>query len=244
VRRFLRVAGVLLILLLTAGGIALFLGYRATQQVPDFYGQAIQLEPEVQQEAGDVLEQHVLQLHNEVRQSGRWEAVFTDQQINGWLAYDLPEKFADVLPPGVSDPRVVIEDRQARIACRYDAKRFRSVISLDLEIHLTEEPNVLAVRIHQARAGLLPLPLKRFLDEITAQAGTADVIVRWSQDDGDPVALVTVPTRHDQYPRREVHLETVELRDGEVYLAGRSLDETAGQQASTESPERKRQIQR
>ena len=243
-RKFLRLAGLLVLLLILAGGATLFLGYRATQQVPDFYDEAIRLEPQVQQEAGDALEQHVLQLHNEVRQSGRWEAVFTDQQINGWLAYDLPRKFTEALPPGVSEPRVVIDSSQARIACRYESKRFRSVISLDLEIHLTEEPNVLAVRIHQARAGLLPLPLKRFLDEISAKAGTADVVVRWSQVEGDPVALVTVPTRHELYPRREVHLETVELRDGEVYVAGRSLEETARQQASADSSGRKRQVQR
>ncbi len=243
-RKFLRLAGLLVLLGGLAAGGTLLLGYRATQQVPAFYDQAIQLEPQVQREAGDALEQHVLQLHNEVRQSGRWEAVFTDRQINGWLASDLPEKFADALPPGVSEPRVVIESEQARIACRYETKRFRSVISLDLEIHLTEEPNVLAVRIHQARAGLLPLPLKRFLDEISAQAGTADVVVRWSQAEGDPVALVTVPTRHEQYPRREVHLETVELREGELYLAGRSLDETGLQQASAGSARSKRHVQR
>ena len=225
-RKFLRIVGLLLVVVGLGVSASLYMAYRATQQVPEFYDHAIEVEPTVQQEAGYMLEQNVLELHNEVRQSGRWEAVFTDQQINGWLAFDLPEKFPDVLPAGVGDPRVAIDATRAQIACRYESKRFRSVVSLDLEIDLTDQPNVLAVRIRRARAGLLPLPLKRFLDEISAQANLANVVVRWSQADGDPVALITIPTRHEQYPRRELYLEKVELRDGEVYLSGRTVEET------------------
>jgi hypothetical protein len=242
-RKFLRIAGLFLVTLAALTGVGLLLAYRATQQVPEFYDHALQVEVDKQQQAGEVLERQVLELHNEVRESGRWEAVFTDQQINGWLAYDLPEKFAELLPEEVSDPRVAIDPRRAQVACRFKSPRFRAVVSVDLEVHLTEEPNVLAVRIHQARAGMLPLPLKRFLDEISAQARRADVMVRWSQSDGDPVALVTVPTRHEGYPQRELHLETVELRDGEVFLAGRSVDDKSDQQASAASSSQ-RQVQR
>ena len=234
----------MVLLALLAGGVTVYLGYRATQQVPEFYDQVLHVEPQVQQVAGYELEQQVLQLHNEVRETGDWEALFTDEQINGWLAFDLPEKFADALPPGVSEPRVEVEPHQAQIACRYETGQFRSVVSLALEIQLTDEPNVLAVRICQARAGMLPLPLSRFLDQISQRAGQADIMVRWTQQDGDPVALVTIPMRHEQYPRREIHLDTVELREGAVYLAGSTRPDTVNQQAASSSSGLKAHFQR
>jgi hypothetical protein len=244
VRKVLRIVGALVLLGLLAAGISVFLGYRATQQVPEFYDRVLHAEPQVQEAAGDELEQQVLQLHNEVQESGDWEALFTDEQINGWLAFDLPQKFAGALPPGVSEPRVEVDPEQAQVACRYETGQFQSVVSLALEIQLTDEPNVLAIRICQARAGVLPLPLSRFLDQITDRAGSADIMVRWSQQDGDPVALVTVPTRLEQLPRREIHLETVELREGAVYLSGRTLPDALDQQAASPPSSTNTHIQR
>ena len=85
------------------------------------------------------------------------------------------------------------------------------------------------MRICKARAGVLPLPLKKFLDQIAAKARRADLQLRWAQTDGDPVALITIPTQHEQYQFKEVHLESVQLGDGKLFLAGRTgLDEDEG----------------
>jgi hypothetical protein len=43
--------------------------------------------------------------------------------------------------------------------------------------------------------------------------------LHWSQIDGDPVALVTIATARDE-EGRAVQLDTLELHDGELYLAG------------------------
>ena len=93
--RYLLLTTVVLAVLLGAG---LYLLKRAAQKEPEFYQQALRAEPAQQEVAGDELEQEVLELHNEVRQPGVWEAVFTEEQINGWLAADLPEKFPRGLP--------------------------------------------------------------------------------------------------------------------------------------------------
>jgi hypothetical protein len=226
VRKILRILGLALALVLAVGGFTFLGAYRASQHVPEFYERAIKVEPTVQAEAGHALERQVLDLHNEVRSEGRWQAVFTDEEINGWLAVDLPAKFPDALPPEVRDPRVAIDPQQAQIACRYDGGSAQAVISLALEIRLTDEPNVIAVRIRQARAGLLPLPIRQGLDKVSAAARAAGIPLRWSQKDGDPVALVTVPVEHKEYAHRLVRLETLELRAGEILLGGRTeLDE-------------------
>ncbi len=217
--RYLIVAFVLLAAVAGAGGLLL---YSASRHEPRFYQQALQIEPEQQREAGDALEQSVLQLHNSARDEGRWEAVFTEAQINGWLAADLPEKFPQMLPAGTEQPRVLIDPEQIKIACRYQRGKVNTVVSFNLSVHLTTEPNTLAVRVSKVRAGALPVPLKRFLEPITKAGAESDIDLRWSQDGGDPVALVTVPHRHEDYAHNLIYLESIEMRSGEIALAGRT----------------------
>jgi len=222
VRVYVRLIIVALFLLAALTGGAAFMLYSASRHEPQFYQQALRIEPQLQREAGDELEQSVLELHNAARDEGHWEAIFTESQINGWLAADLPEKFPHMLPAGSDQPRVSIDPQRIKIACRYQHGKVNTVISFDLSVDLTTEPNTLAVRVSKVRAGALPVPLKRFLAPITKAGADSDIALRWSQTDGDPVALVTVPHQHEDYSHREIYLETIEMRDGEIALAGRT----------------------
>ena len=172
-------------------GLALVGLRSALHRVPDFYAEAVAIPAAAQEAAGETLERNVLALHNEARDAGHWSAVFTDQQINGWLAADLPEKFPQFLPPEIQDPRVAFLPGQLQLACRYTGNQLTPIVSLTLDVRLADEPNTLAVRICGARAGLVPLPLKQFLDRVTESVRSGDLSVRWAQSDGDPVALVT-----------------------------------------------------
>jgi hypothetical protein len=217
----------LLATLLLAFG-AFYGAWRATQQAPEFYQTALKKEPEKQKEKGAALEKQVLELHNEVRNTGRWEASFSDEQINGWLAADLPVKFPSALPKGVSEPRVAIGSDAAQVACKYEGPKLSTVFSMKVEITLTDEPNVVAVRIRKARAGLLPISLQQILDHATQYATKSEIPLRWVQEDGDPVALVTIPSERKEFIHRRIRIETVELRDGAVHLAGRTDDSEHG----------------
>ena len=194
--------------------------YRASRQEPEFYQAALRVGTSQHEQAGDALEQGVLDLHNQAREAGRWEAVFTDEQLNGWLATDLTEKFPRLLPSGAKDPRIEIRTDQIRIACRYQRGKVETVISLAVDVHLTDKTNTLAVRISKLRAGALPVPLKRFLNRISRAARRSDIALRWKVQDGDPLALITVPVRHEDYAHREIYIDAIELRDGAIYLAG------------------------
>lgn len=221
-RRWKRVAGIAAIMLLLALALTAGLVYRAAQHVPEFYVQALERDPVVDRKQGDELERRVLDLHNQVQAGGEWEALFTEDQINGWLAVDLTEKFPNVLPSAVHEPRMIITPDEVKLACRYKTSQIDTVISLAATISMTDEPNVLAVRIHRARAGALPIPLAQFLDEITHAAHKGDIDVRWLQSEGDPVALVRLPTENMDLPDRQLFLEQFELRAGEAWLAGRT----------------------
>ena len=231
VRKILRIVALLSIVLVAVAAVLMFVAYRASQQVPHFYQQALHIEPDAGAQAGDELERQVLDLANEAREEGYWEAVFTEAQINGWLAADLPEKFPHILPAGTDQPRVSINPKRIKIACRYQRGNVNTVISFDLSVSLTSETNTLAIRVSKVRAGALPVPLKRFLAPITKVSADSDITLRWSQTDGDPLALVTVPHQHEDYLHREIYLETFELLDGEIVLAGRTQKSGENQHA-------------
>lgn len=226
-RKLLTILAVALVVLAAAGGILILGAYQASRHVPDFYEEVLVVDADRASEEADHLEREVFDLHNQAREEGNWEARFTDQQVNAWLAVDLPEKFPRALPRGVSDPRVAIDPQGAVVACRYQKGSLRSVLSLRVEVYLTDEPNVVAFRIRKARAGALPVPLARVLTTITRVAQKLELPLRWAQTDGDPVALVTVPDRHPALDGR-LTLQQVQLSEGQIKVAGCTAPITIG----------------
>lgn len=194
---------------------------RALNYQPAFYAQALEASPSDQRQAGREFERNVLELHNELQEVEAWSHVFTDSQINGWLAVDLPTKFPQVLPPSISQPRVALAPGTLQLAFRYQDDKWSTVVNLSLDVQLTEQPNTFGVRIRKARAGWVPLPLRDFLDQISQAARRADLRLQWAQENGDPVALVTMPTPSDQEDPPPFLIDTVEIGDGQVTVAGR-----------------------
>ncbi len=124
----------------------------ASQDVPDFYREAIASPPPNQTQASDDLVRGALALVSQVRKSGIWSATFTEEQVNGWMAVDLVENHAQSLPPGFRDPRVSITPDGVSLACQVDMGAISTVCSLDADVVLEKE-NVVALRIRHARAG-------------------------------------------------------------------------------------------
>ncbi len=207
------------------GGI-LYAVHHALQRAPDFYQTAVAIPVAQQQEAGHQFERTVLALHNDIVQGGQWQHVFSADQINGWLAVDLPRKFPSLLPSTVRDPRIALVPQQLRVAFRFEGEQLSAVISLCVEVELAEEPNTLAIRICQAQAGWVPIPLKDFLDQISQAAQRSNVMLRWARREGDPVALITIPSETDLNDGKQFILDVIEIREDELVLGGHT-DATA-----------------
>ncbi len=216
--RKLRIAAVLGGCLLLAAGVLVFWLYWASQRVPTFYRQAMAADPAAQRKASDTLVKRATALASDAQKRGPWRAVFSAEQINGWLAVDLVENHTDLLPPELSDPRVEITADHVTIACRYRDGRLTTVLSLTVEPYLSE-PNVISLRIRKARAGDVPLPLGKVLDAITQAARQSGARLEWRQADGDPVAVITIPPPSDA-KQKHLTVEQLELRDSEIYLSG------------------------
>lgn len=203
------------LLLAGAGG---FFTYQV-RQVPEFYEQAIAAQPTQQIAAGQQFEQQALEVQNQIRRAGEWRAEISDSEINGWLATVLPEKFASLLPPEVSEPRVAIQQDRLLMAAKYRTSGIETVVSLELSAFLTDEPNVVAVQIHRVAAGNVPLPVGKYLEQITEAAAKRGVYIRWQEVAGDPLAVVQLP-RTEPGDKREIRIHSLGLLPGKAIVAG------------------------
>ncbi|MFO7903375.1 MAG: hypothetical protein ACQESR_04635 [Planctomycetota bacterium] len=209
-------------LTLIGGAAGLYFGaHRALRHEPAFYTQALETPSVDQQRAGGEFERNVLELHHDLRDKGQWKRVFTDSQINGWLAVDLPKKFPELLPPTISQPRVALVPGTLNLAFRYQDAEWSTIINLSMDVHLTEDPNTFGLRVRNARAGWIPMPLGNFLDQISQAARRADLRLRWAQQDGDPVALITVPREPDNGDSKPIIIEAIDIGEGTLMIAGR-----------------------
>ncbi|MBI1249149.1 hypothetical protein GC197_15060 [bacterium] len=197
--------------------------YHATQQVPQFYDEALHVEPTVASHSGEILEEQVFAFTNQVKKPRRWSLHLTDKQINGWLASDLKEKFPDVLPDTIEDPRVAVKGNTLLVGCKYNGQSLNSILAVSLDCFLVEgQPNVVGIQLHSVTAGSLPIPISQLLTEIDTYAEKANIPIRWQQRDGDPVALVTIPSSGPEIDG-EIRVDALELKDGEILLSGETL---------------------
>ena len=234
-KRILAITAIALLLFLLVAALGL---YQASQSVPEFYELALAADPIKQKYASNEMFNRSTRLIQEVKQERRWHARFTAEQINGFLAVDLQKKFPDLLPGAIRDPRVAIREDGISLGCRYDNGSIETVLSINMQVYLSSADTV-AVRIESARAGSLPLPLSDVLESISTAARTANWSLTWKQEDGDPVALLTIPPPRDARDM-PITLEAIKLREGEVYVAGASGDvkSLANQSTSSESRQR------
>jgi hypothetical protein len=197
---------------------------RSAQQVPQFYAEALELPAVAAAAQGDQLEREVIAVQNAIRRDEAFEFHVTADQINGWLASDLPEKHAGLLPPGVHEPRVACREGELLVGCRYDGAGIPTVVSVAARAHLVAGKDVLAIHLKQAQAGAVPLPLGQVLDELSRRAHRSDIALRWELQEGDPVALV--PLRFDGEILRDKQLvvDIVEITSAGVRVAGRIID--------------------
>lgn len=206
--------------LLLLAAVLLFVLYRAAQQVPEFYRRALQADQAAEAKAAERMERQALDLTEKVQRPGDWQMVVTAEEINGWLAVQLPKQFPRLLPPAMANPRVAIEPDRIVLACRYQQGGLESVLSLTV-VPYVPEPGVLALRIGQPRAGLLPLPLGGVLKNVTKalQAANLDMPWKWQQAGGNPVLRITLPTVPGRH-RKRVRIESLLLDAGQLRVEG------------------------
>ncbi len=164
-----------------------------------------------------------LQLRNDICNEPNWEAIFSDQEVNAWLAEDLVRHFADQLPPEVHEPRVLFEMDRIVLAFELQQGRIHSVITVVARPRVPAG-NTVELTLERIRAGILPVPPDSVLDRIVEYSRFMGVDVEWTRREGYPVVLVRYKPN---LQRDDIELEEVQIRSGQLRLAGRS-DRTRG----------------
>lgn len=213
-----RLAAFALLGLAAAALVAFGYARQALRQVRPFYAQAIKVEPQALETASRQMENRVAALYSDAKPPGQWTTVFSDDEVNGWLAVALEENYADLLPLEVNDPRIAFADDRCLIGFHYRSDRIDAVVSVEAEAFMAAD-DVAAVRLRDARVGSLPIPMSKVVDSITEAAGQLDLAVRWTHLEEDPVLLVSIGDvlSTDKEVRQ---LKLLKLRPGELLLTG------------------------
>lgn len=212
------VASVLVVALLASA-------YYAAQQVRPFYEQALTIEPEVLERGRLEMESRATALYSDAKQIGRWQALFTAEQINCWLATQLTQSSGTELPANFHDPRVAIAHDVLTLGFRTSAGGVETVISVDASVSLTDDGAV-AVQLIAVKAGALPLPVLQLADQLVDACKKLKLPVRWTRSDGKPVALVEIRSKEP------VYVDAIQLNDGQLYVAGHTENGRDGATAS------------
>ena len=157
-------------------------------------------------------------LHADFVRPGPWEAAIAEEEVNAWLATDLPRNHARLLPAGFSSPRVAIGPRRVRVGARVGGTMLGGVVSLDCEVVL-RDVNQLGIVVSDARFGGLPLPRGPVTHEIARRIDALGMATELRRLDGRPVLVVYIPSTHDAGATSH-WLESLSLEDGAVLVAG------------------------
>jgi hypothetical protein len=195
---------------------------------PNIYLQAAVPPGEQRHQLSEKCWKELWELYNSVASSNpdeeEWGHRFTDSEINSYLAEHFVQSHLNehVLPEGISEPRLVIEPEKIRIAFRYGAGLWSTVVSVDLRVWLVKgEPNVVALKLVGFHAGALPISAQSVLESVTKVCQDNGIGVDWYRDEGAPVALLRFQA---EQPHPTLELETIKLEQGAIHIKGRTKD--------------------
>ena len=237
IRRWL-LRSLLFVALVTAATIAG--AYHLSQQEPEFYQVALRQTPEVAKQKGAELETTVMDIYNAVLEQGPWRGEVSQDQVNGWLAMELPEKFPELLPEDVvADPRVSIRHGEISIAGRAFYQGIKGIVVAKLDVFKTDQRDQFAIRFRSIYAGVIPIPIKTFADEISKGLNQQGYQTMWSELEGDAVLTVIVPEEelliHGIY---RLNIETIDIEDEKIIVSGTTINHAEEEALREEAPQR------
>lgn len=228
-----RIVTLLIVLVIVGTAIPLAV-WRSLTYEPPFYRNLAAKDRQLRRVEADRFVSQTFQLRNDIANESYWEASFTDEEVNAWIAEDLVTHFAEYLPDGVRDPLLVFELDRVTLAFKLDRGPFTSLVWVVARVQVAED-NTLALHLEKIRAGAMPISPDEVVGPIVNRARAHGLDVDWSSDRGETVVYI----RYSPTPERlDVVLERVIVLDGRLYLSGRS-DREAGRVSDLTLPSRR-----
>ncbi len=201
--------------------------YYLSQQEPEFYRAALLKSSEQDKKNGAELESAIWDIYNAVLEQDHWGGEVTEDQINGWLATELPEKFPELLPEDlITKPRVALGRGELSIAGRAHYHGISGIVVGKLDVFKTDQVNTFAIRFRRISAGIIPIPITSFADQITQGLNRKGYQTRWTELEGDPLLIVVAPkedfTIHGLY---RANIDTIDIEEQRIVISGTTINE-------------------
>jgi hypothetical protein len=169
----------------------------------------------------------------------RWNAHFTEEQINSYLEEDFQKQHASEqpLPEGISEPRVALDTDRIRLGFRYGVGAWSSIISLDMRVWLVEkETNMVALEFLGMHAGALPISAHTWLERQLDAIRQRNIEASWYRRQGHPVLLLRFQADRSSPTFR---LRELNVQPGMVGISGHSIESPPrdNQSAATDNAE-------
>jgi hypothetical protein len=195
------------------------LGWAATV-APAFYSDRVTqvVTPGMEQDARRLVTK-LAALQAAADRSGAWETVISEDEINSWLAFDLPRNHPQLLPADLAAPRVVLSGGRMRAAARRTLGPLSGIVSLDVEVRL-RPPGLIECVVADARLGVIPLPRGPWLHWLAARLAPLGLPTEIRRGAGTSVLAIVIPAAG----ARPVVLEALVVDAGELLLAGHTGD--------------------
>ncbi len=221
-RPLLMAIGLLFLVLGIIGGV---LGYMLKCE-PRFYASAAcPADYDTREKASRMLTR-VQDLKNDIRTKPEWGETFTTEELNCFFAEMMTESgtLTSLLPQGFHSPRASIEGDRLKLGFRYGEGFWSTVVWIELRIWLVaDEINLMAVEVCDLRAGRIGVGAQSILDAIEKAARGSNIDVTWFRNNGNPVGLFHFLP--DQ-PRPSSQVLTLEVHEGKIVIAGRTITES------------------
>jgi hypothetical protein len=213
-----------LLMLLVVAAAAAWAVWQVVTYVPHFYLHAEPPPGPARQQASRLFESQLHNLFvNDIRYESSWQATLQGHELNSWLAEDfVRSNLAALLPPKISEPRVVFREDRVWIGFKYEVAGVPGLVSIELKVWLApHEPNAIVLQVERFRFGALPLAPKLLQEEFGERIRQQNVKVLWYRYQGHPTVVLRL-----QADQREpsVLVQAIEVSEGRLNFKGRSLD--------------------
>ncbi|HBH54778.1 MAG TPA: hypothetical protein DDY91_23095 [Planctomycetaceae bacterium] len=204
------------------------LGWWALRWEPAFYNEVRGLNRNDEKVRGlsKQFTQQVMQFADELRNESTFEAVFREDQVNAWLADEWERRYRNLLPPGLSRPRLHFAPEGVEAACQVEVGPTQVVANTAVRVFPTEDHR-LGFAVDALRMGRVPLPATDLLEPLVSQLQRDRRVVEWRQLDGQDVLVLDPFDLADDDDRKksptERRLEVIELGPGELRVKGRQV---------------------
>ena len=186
---------------------------------PRFYQQALQTPPQELQAAHRSFVQAAAELERELQQENQWQAEFTQEQLNGWLASELPGWLAEHEIEEFEQPRLQLVDGRVQLACRWRHSSLSGIVVLECRPIFDPAAESLSLEILDVRSGWLPIATSRWLTPVQDLTANINLPARWDVSSGLPTLHLLLKDRlYDE--RGPLSLQSLTISDGRIRISG------------------------